>query len=107
METVTLTGQLKTCEGWHEARKDLGVYLHVGDAVDEAMRWYFLEVLPPACWRGDLIQIGEPANYNDTGETFATLQKHADQWVYTGNQNRGQRVTFEGGSHGLTEISSR
>lgn len=102
METVILTGRLRTEAGWHTARVDLGKYLQIGDRVDETMKMYFLEVLPPACWESDLIQIGEPASCNARGDTFATLQRYSSgsgtypaTWVYTGERNLRERVSLQ------------
>lgn len=93
MEALKLTGELKTHAAWKDS---LGVYLRPGDAVDDAMHWYFLEVLPPAVWKADLIQIGEACSHLPDGrETFATLQKHAGAWIYTGDRPAGERVSLE------------
>ena len=72
-------------EGWHEAKIDLGKYLQVGDEVSEDLYMYFLEVLPPATWHKDLVQIGEPVSSVQGRATWATLCKKEGKWLYAGN----------------------
>lgn len=68
-----------------------------GDGVTEELYWEWLEVLPPATHRSDLMQMGEPMDHGAEGgrPRFLTLQKHDGQWTYTGIRGRGERVTFE------------
>ena len=89
-----MTTVLKTMTGWHEAKCDLGKYLRIGDAVDEEVVDYFIGVLPPACWRADLIQIGEPNNHIAGRATFSTLYKPlgAIYWLYAGHCHHGEWV---------------
>ncbi len=58
---------------------------------------HFLEVLPPASWERELIQLGEGADHRGVGgrARFETLQKHDDKWIYTGTRSRGEHVRFE------------
>jgi len=83
-------------EGWHEAKVDLGKYLQVGDEVSEDLYMYFLEVLPPATWRNDLVQIGEPVSSVGGRATWATLYKHNGAWKYGGNCHLGEAVEPQG-----------
>lgn len=85
---------MKTMAGWHEAKVDLDRYLEIGDAVDEEMADYFIGVLPPATWRADLIQIGEPYSHVAGRATFSTLYKPlgAQAWLYAGHCHRGEWV---------------
>jgi hypothetical protein len=82
----------KTKQGWDNSRLNLDQYLQIGDAVDEAMMYYFLEVLPPACYRANLIQIGEPYSHVGGRATFSTIYKPlgASQWLYAGHCHRGE-----------------
>lgn len=77
---------MKTYEQWQESGENLGEFLQVGDVVDEELQIYFLEVLPPACWSRDCIQIGEPSKADPvTGANmFETLEKKGDSWIYAG-----------------------
>jgi len=76
---------MKTYEQWLESGKLLNDFLQVGDAVDEDLKMYFLEVLFPACMSDHYIQIGEPTDYNAQGEpTFETLKFKDNCWVYMG-----------------------
>lgn len=63
----------------------LDEYLQVGDVVDEEMADYFLNVLPPAAWTSNLIQIGEPYNHVMGRPTFSTLKKENGVWIYAGH----------------------
>jgi hypothetical protein len=85
------TKEIKTYVNW---KGSLNEYLKVGDLVDEEMTEYFINVLPPACWRSNLIQMGEP--YSDAKDnngkyraTYSTLQKTSEGWTYAGNCFRG------------------
>lgn len=81
---------MKTMEGWHESKLDLGKFLQIGDVVDEEMADYFLCVLPPACMTGGILQIGEPNSHVNGRATFATIKRTSEGWVYCGNCHRGQ-----------------
>jgi hypothetical protein len=84
--------KIKTLAGWHEAKVDLDRYLQIGDAVDEEMMDYFLGVLPPATFRANLIQIGEPYSHVNGRATFSTIYKPlgAPNWLYAGHCHRGE-----------------
>jgi len=77
-----------TKEEWNESGLRLSTYLRVGDTVDDELREWWYCVLPPACWSGKCIQIGEAASHDTkTGRpTFATLQRFEKEgpWVYMG-----------------------
>jgi hypothetical protein len=78
---------LKTYANW---KGDMDEYLQVGDEVDEEMADHFLNVLPPACWRSDIIQIGEPYSHVGGRATYATLRKDSGRWYYAGHCFRGE-----------------
>jgi len=84
--------QVKTMAGWRASGSDLGKYLSVGDAVSADMVDYFLGVLPPACYRANLVQIGEPNSHVNGRATFATVCKPLGTcyWKYAGNCHRGE-----------------
>jgi len=77
-----------TKDEWNLSGLCLSTYLNVGDTVDEELKMYFLEVLPPATWSGRCIQIGEAASFDTVKNcnTFSTLQRFekAGPWVYMG-----------------------
>ena len=79
---------MKDMNGWHESKLDLGKYLQIGDTVSEDMADYFLCVLPPACWRVNLIQIGEPNDHVNGRATFATIYKRDGNWIFAGYCHR-------------------
>lgn len=81
---------VKSAQGWHSDRRDLGEFLKVGDYVDQEMADYFLGVLPPACMTGGIIQIGEPHSHVNGRATFATIRETVNGWQYCGNCYRGQ-----------------
>lgn len=97
METVKRTGVLRSERQWHESNLNLSKYLQVGDAVDEALQSYFLEVLFPAHFDSTMTQMGEPHDHNGANgqARFATIQKHpSGAWIYTGLRTRRERVQF-------------
>src|SRR5882672_4032241 len=57
------TEEMKTYAEWTGSGTDLAQFLSIGDAVDETMVNYFIEVLPPATMSADLVQIGEPYSH--------------------------------------------
>ena len=80
---------MKTKKQWDESSKNLFDFLQVGDEVDETIKMYFLETLPPATWTGFCIQMGEPYTHNNLNQPmFSTLEKQGGQWVYTGIKTR-------------------
>lgn len=78
---------IKTYASW---KGNLDEYLEVGDYVDEEMAMYFLNVLPPATQRSDLIQIGEPHSHVNFHPTYATLEKDEHGWRYCGHCHLGE-----------------
>jgi len=88
---------MKTKKDWDGSGQDLTHFLQVGDLVDEDMYWFFIEVLPPACFSSRCVQIGEAYSHNEHGRlTFATLTHTADGWQYAGNivTPDGERCTY-------------
>ena len=94
METIRLTGHHKTYNDWHG---DISLYLKVGDSACDELQTHFLEVMPPARWDRDLIQLGEAADHRGVSgrARFETLQKHAGKWIYTGARTPGEHVHVE------------
>jgi hypothetical protein len=84
----------KTRAGWRESNLDLSHYLQIGDVVDEEMADYFLCVLPPACYTSKLIQIGEPYSHAGGAETYSTIERTADGWVYRGHCHHGETKNY-------------
>lgn len=78
---------MKTFENW---KGNLSDYLTIGDEVDEDMVDHFVNVLPPASWRADLVQIGEPHSHVAGRATYPTLHKKEGRWLYAGNCFRGE-----------------
>lgn len=73
--------------------------LEVGDLVEEKIVDEAMNMLPPACMRGDCSQVGEPANHmydNDNGKirpVYTTFKRVAeDTWEYCGSCFRGENV---------------
>lgn len=76
----------KTHEGW-PAGVGLTQYLQPGDVVDETMRVYFQDTLPPITWRDRALQLGEPYDGGGPGgaSRYATLVKSpSGKWFYMG-----------------------
>ncbi len=81
---------MKTYIEWNGSVLDLSAFLQIGDAVDQEMADYFLCVLPPACHRSDLIQIGEPYSHVQGRATYSTIRKVDGTWMYCGHCWHGQ-----------------
>lgn len=79
---------IKTYDQWSESKQDLSKFLQIGDIVDEDMVDYFINVLPPACMSGGVVQIGEPSNHVEGKATYETLKKTSEGWVYAGTCHR-------------------
>lgn len=79
--------KMKTFADW---KGDLHDYLQIGDHVDDEMFQHFLNVLPPAYWSDQVLQIGEPYSHVDGNSTYPTLRKEKNYWVYTGHCFKGQ-----------------
>lgn len=81
----------KSMQDWEESGlEDFGDYFLPGDTVTEDVYDNFLDILPPATMRANLLQVGEPAahekdpatgNYRATYPTFARVN---GQWYYAG-----------------------
>ncbi len=93
MDTLHVTGRTKTYEAWAGQLTD---HLNLGDCVDEALYWYFLEVLPPAHWSDRIVQIGEPQDHAgpEGRARFSTLQRYGEAWYYTGYRVAGEEVAL-------------
>ena len=70
----------------------------IGEYFSEEKVNDFMDMLPPACWRSDCAQIGEPvtSRIDENGEgraTYSTFKKIADGiWEYCGDCFRGENV---------------
>lgn len=85
-QTLSCTeGTMKTYEQWGESNLNLGKFLQVGDEVDQAMVDYAINVLPPATFKTNLVQIGEPNSHVDGKATWATFQKRDGKWYWRGH----------------------
>lgn len=91
---MQITGNAKTLEELDTFEGGLRRFLAAGDAVDDAMYWYFLEMLPPRTMDSDLFQVGEADDHGgpDDAPRYATFQRHRRCWYYTGPQVAGVRV---------------
>ncbi len=76
---------MKTLNDWKASKKCLSSFLQPGDAIDNEIADYMLCVLPPATWRKDIIQMGEPFDSDSNGKArYLTIEKSGDNWIYTG-----------------------
>lgn len=82
---------MKSYQNWPRG-KSLEQYLQVGDVVDQEMVNHFINVMPPACERETLIQIGEPADFVNGKSVYATLVREDGKWTYAGNCHRYERT---------------
>ncbi|MEC0167374.1 hypothetical protein [Paenibacillus graminis] len=83
---------MKTLEGWEAAEIPLDEYLQVGDVVDEGIYNHFINVLPPLTLTDRLVQISEPTDTVDGRNTYPTLERNDQRWVYRGDCYRGETV---------------
>ncbi|MNI74158.1 hypothetical protein D3C73_1302250 [compost metagenome] len=83
---------MKTLEGWEAAKKPLDEYLQVGDVVDEEIWSHFINVLPPLTLTDRLVQISEPTDWVDGRNTYPTLERTDQGWVYRGDCHRDETV---------------
>lgn len=73
--------------------------IQVGDYVEQAVVDDAMDMLPPACWRADCAQMGEPYSHREEPETgkwkatFATFKQVANGiWEYCGHCFCGENV---------------
>lgn len=74
--------------------------VHIGDYVEQSIVDDAMNILPPACWRSDCAQIGEPyedkedkvaGRYRATYATFKRVTSGNDGiWEYCGHCFRGE-----------------
>lgn len=95
-EKILAQYPIKTRVGWAESGiNSLMDYCNPGDAVDEAMVEYGLNVVPPITHYNDLIQVGEPYSdaLDETGEyqpIYSTFGRQGSVWRYLGECFRGR-----------------
>lgn len=84
---------VKTYENW---KGSLSQYLEVGDRVDEEMYNHFINVLPPATFKSNLVQMGEPYSISkENKSTYETLELINGHWTYKGHCHKGDNITQE------------
>ena len=84
---------MKTLKQWKESKLSLDRFLQVDDVVDEELRSYFIEVIPPASCTSDCIQMGEPYDSNERGQdTYLTLHRKSHGWVYVGDKCKNRTI---------------
>lgn len=77
----------KTGEAW---KGSLHEYLDIGDTVDDDIVDHFINVMPPAILRSDLIQMGEPYSHIGGRAVYATIARSELGWIYCGTCFRGE-----------------
>ena len=80
----------KTYQQWTESRTELSKFLQIGDIVDEEIQDFFINVLPPACWNSEVIQIGEACDHVEGKATYSTLKKTSEGWAWAGECHKGK-----------------
>ncbi len=80
---------MKTYQEWKGSLKN---YLTIGDRVDDEMYYHFLNVMPPATNRSNLLQVGEPYSHVDGKATYTTFFHDGISWVYMGECFRGEKA---------------
>ena len=102
---ISETGRIPKDDEYEIIPLDLSVYPLNEDTVRIADKNFtedmvndFMDMLPPACWRSDCAQIGEPSSHrideNGNGKaTYATFKRIAEGiWEYCGDCFRGENV---------------
>ena len=89
----------KSMEDWENSGlEDFGDYFLPGDTVTDDVYDNFLDILPPATMRRNLLQVGEPAAHEkdpETGKyraTYPTFAREGGQWWYAGECFIGETV---------------
>lgn len=85
VETVTLSGRFVE---WGD-----GQGVETGDIVCKKWYAYYVDVLPPASWDSDHIQIGEPHDHRGPVycARYDTLVQHGGNWVAIGRHPHAKR----------------
>jgi hypothetical protein len=74
-----------TMQSWKNSNKSFSDFAVIGDLVSPDIVDYFISALPPVTWNNELIQMGEPYNFNESGNlTYLTLEKKGVLWYYVG-----------------------
>lgn len=81
---------MKTLAGWRSSQQQLTPYLSPGDEVEPAFADWALDLLPPAFWTSQVVQIGEPHSHVNGRPTFATFHKQGSTWFFAGYCHRGK-----------------
>ena len=85
---------MKTIVEWKASGLSLERFLKVGDRVDETIRNYFIEVIPPASMTNDCIQMGEPYDSDEKGrDTYLTLHFKPEGWIYVGDKYKNRTIS--------------
>jgi hypothetical protein len=77
---------VKTRQQWAESHQNLGQFLKVGDPVDGDFVEWARDIMPPAHWSGQMIQIGEPHDHIEGRATYATfyMPNGGSRWTFGG-----------------------
>ncbi len=81
---------MKTLTGWNQSGQELTPFLQPGDEVEEAFSDWALNLLPPAFWSSNVVQIGEPHSHIEGRPTFATFYREGRRWFFGGYCHRGK-----------------
>ena len=85
---------MKRYSAWQESNKSLTDYLEIGDTVDEAFASYFLEIVFPAYFTSNVIQMGEPADHLNGYPRYLTIAKKNGKWIYMGPRKLRDSAIF-------------
>ncbi len=81
---------MKTYQEWRESGLQLTPFLQPGDVVEAEFADWALNVLPPAYWSANVVQVGEPNDHIEGRPTFATFYREAGTWFFGGYCYRGK-----------------
>ena len=90
-----MNNTIKTFKDWMESScNTLNEFVKPGDIVDEEMYNHFLNIMPPLIFSSTLLQVSEPCDYLQGGNTYITFQKENGNWIYKGecHKNKTQNI---------------
>lgn len=93
---MNMNKDIKTYKNWLESDYEcLEGYLVPGDKVDMEMYEHFLNVLPPLVNNSHLLQISEPSDYVNGGNTYTTFEYVDGCWIYRGDCHKGSTINYK------------
>ena len=107
----------KSIEGWEDSGlPTFEDYFLVGDTVTEDVIDYFIDILPPATFRANLLQVGEPSSHEKDPASgkhraiYPTFARTDGRWWYAGDcfigETTNRRTRPDRLSERISEVES-